>query len=924
MAWRYRKRIKIAPGVSINLSRNGVSTTIGTRGASLSIGKNGTFINTGIPGTGLYNRKKISSGTKSSSTNSFSSFVLFVRILIIVGLISFGLLCFLIELPILGLLFVVGAIIYIFYTLSQSLPATPSSSSTSQEDKITAELRKIEEALRQINPETDKIKYDILVAYKACIEIQCKIDEAKIVVDELEKRNEDKSYDDVIAEQKKKIEELTTQLHAAQYNTEETLTDISRKTYEQLLSAFGRLMKSEKVYCYKIDEQIDLNDNLQTAVAVPSWQTFDLLQADSKIPCIDAIKPYTIYLYPTFIIKASSSVKFDIIPYSEISSKYTKELFYWLLHPANDCEVRERHYLYETKDGYRDLRYSSNPETVHAYYGLVDIKKINITYVVSKPDNAKTFSEALANHIEALQGKKKRKKKQEVVKQEVVEPIEIPTIETTKDNNIEETTMKNWKNPFLVNGNINMDDELLAKYERSINRLGYFMDKYCMDGDFMNMVKFHLPQVDQTYIPSMVAGDVMTCIERMGKSVDINSELGIPLALLSLRLMFHKEVKRNYFYILSEEPYHGICSFIDLSKKLKDSTTGLETFFISTFFSRVNKEKNEKYLELLYDFANIIASLDGKVDPKEVELLNHILELQKVDNTVSDDDEKTEDDTEKQEIVSEDTTAKEAIKELDGLIGLKSVKKDVQTLTNFIKVQQERAKRGLKSSSVSYHCLFTGNPGTGKTTVARIVAGIYKELGVLKKGHLVETDRAGLVAEYVGQTAVKTNKIIDSALDGVLFIDEAYTLIAGDSNDFGREAIATLLKRMEDDRDRLVVILAGYTKNMKDFIESNPGLHSRFNRYIEFPDYSAEELYQIFDLNLRKYDYHITDEAKEALQKFFADAVAHKDKNFGNGRFVRNIFEKALERQANRLAGETELSTERLSELTIEDLPQVF
>lgn len=259
--------------------------------------------------------------------------------------------------------------------------------------------------------------------------------------------------------------------------------------------------------------------------------------------------------------------------------------------------------------------------------------------------------------------------------------------------------------------------------------------------------------------------------------------------------------------------------------------------------------------------------------------------------------------------------------ELDSLIGLASVKKEVQTLTNFIKIQQKRAEQGLKSSSVSYHCVFTGNPGTGKTTVARIVADIYKELGVLKKGHLVETDRAGLVAEYVGQTAVKTNKIIDSALDGVLFIDEAYSLVGGGESDYGKEAVATLLKRMEDDRERLVVILAGYTKDMKQFIDSNPGLQSRFNRYIEFPDYTPDELYQIFALSLKKYDYHVTDDAKVALQHFFEDAVAHKDANFGNGRFVRNIFEKVLEHQANRLASESNLTTERLSEITIEDLP---
>lgn len=260
-------------------------------------------------------------------------------------------------------------------------------------------------------------------------------------------------------------------------------------------------------------------------------------------------------------------------------------------------------------------------------------------------------------------------------------------------------------------------------------------------------------------------------------------------------------------------------------------------------------------------------------------------------------------------------------KMLDELIGLESVKKEVETLSNFIKIQQTRAAKGLKTSAVSYHCVFTGNPGTGKTTVARILAKIYKNLGVVSKGHLVETDRAGLVAEYVGQTAVKTNKIIDSALDGVLFIDEAYSLIGGGESDYGKEAIATLLKRMEDNRDRLIVILAGYTKNMKDFIDSNPGLQSRFNRYIEFPDYSAEELIQIFEANMKKYEYHFGNGAKEALQNYFENEVANKDANFGNGRLVRNVFEKTLERQANRLAHEVNLTTDKLSQIEIEDFP---
>lgn len=272
--------------------------------------------------------------------------------------------------------------------------------------------------------------------------------------------------------------------------------------------------------------------------------------------------------------------------------------------------------------------------------------------------------------------------------------------------------------------------------------------------------------------------------------------------------------------------------------------------------------------------------------------------------------------TNRQENISNES----AINQLEKLIGLASVKKDVKTLANFVKIQNQREEKGLKASSASYHCVFTGNPGTGKTTVARIVASIYKELGVLKEGHLVETDRSGLVAEYVGQTAVKTNKIIDSALDGVLFIDEAYTLAEGGSSDYGSEAIATLLKRMEDDRDRLVVIIAGYTKNMKQFIDSNPGLQSRFTRYIEFPDYSAEDLMRIFELCMSKYDYHFGEGTKNALQQYLNNVVAHKDENFGNGRFVRNVFEKVLQNQADRLASIGDLSAEQLSIIEKEDL----
>lgn len=258
-------------------------------------------------------------------------------------------------------------------------------------------------------------------------------------------------------------------------------------------------------------------------------------------------------------------------------------------------------------------------------------------------------------------------------------------------------------------------------------------------------------------------------------------------------------------------------------------------------------------------------------------------------------------------------------KELDELIGLESVKEEVRSLANFVKIQKQREANGMKTSSVSYHCVFTGSPGTGKTTVARILARIYKDLGVVKSGHLVETDRSGLIAEYEGQTAVKTNAVVDSALNGVLFIDEAYALTE-DHRGYGDEAIATLLKRMEDDRDRLVVIVAGYTDEMKHFIDSNPGLQSRFTRYIDFPDYTADELYQIFLMRSNKYNYVLDRDAEDYLQSSLENTVMTKSRNFGNARYVRNVFEKAITCQANRLSKISNPSKDQLSQLTLSDI----
>ena len=264
--------------------------------------------------------------------------------------------------------------------------------------------------------------------------------------------------------------------------------------------------------------------------------------------------------------------------------------------------------------------------------------------------------------------------------------------------------------------------------------------------------------------------------------------------------------------------------------------------------------------------------------------------------------------------------------ELDNLIGLGSVKKEVRSLANFVKLQKQREAQGLKTAKVSYHLVFYGSPGTGKTTVARIVGRIYKDLGVLKKGHTVETDRAGLCGQYVGQTGPKTDSVIMKALDGVLFIDEAYSLTPEDAsgNDYGQEAVSTILKRMEDYRDRLVVIVAGYKDEMHRFIDSNPGLQSRFNRYIDFPDYSASELTDIFKMYMKKNQYALAPDAEEYLTEVLDYAVAHKDRNFGNARFVRNMFEKSIQEQANRLSNVNNATKKQLTELTKEDIEHAF
>ena len=261
----------------------------------------------------------------------------------------------------------------------------------------------------------------------------------------------------------------------------------------------------------------------------------------------------------------------------------------------------------------------------------------------------------------------------------------------------------------------------------------------------------------------------------------------------------------------------------------------------------------------------------------------------------------------------------DCFEELESLIGLQNIKRDVKNLIDFVALSKKREAAGLKSLPLSLHMVFSGNPGTGKTTVARLLARIYKEIGVLSKGHLVEVDRSGLVSGYVGQTAIKTTEVINSALGGILFIDEAYSLVKG-GNDFGQEAIDTILKAMEDHRDDLIVIVAGYPDLMSQFISSNPGLKSRFSKYLLFDDYNAEELEEVFMSFCDKYEYVLSEDSKIFLKNYMCTLVEEKDDTFANARDVRNFFEQAIRNQASRLMEIENPTEDEMKNITVGDL----
>lgn len=976
MAWSYRKRIKIAPGVHINVSKSGVSTSVGPRGAKITTGPKGTYLHTSIPGTGIYNRQKIGPGIGNSNSNT-SSFVMssteskpssvskgssdvhgciwwFFGIILVISAVvlwtslgnidnenralnissaqldsfqhekdslqnlqnkkksqdklqvierqidSVGRIIDIqkssvkqsTEVRNYSLFFLAAGVLGLLFTLIISLVNRKDAKAISKPAVI--DFEKLKDLSSQT---TDPIKKSIIDNYRAHLifeDAETRLKPAlEVARQKAEKRPTEKN-NLVVTTLADEYENSIAEANTLLYNVDEGLSQSERENFITLCNAFLLLKCSHKIWEITSKEKNSAHKSSASSLLGRSEVSFSsgyfkYLKSEFNIPVLTNRIGSKYYIYPRFVIRGTNIEHLSVYPIGEVSMSYHSSRFLEEDRKPIDAEQIGTTYRYVNKDGGRDQRFSNNPLIPIMKYGNILIEPFDLTYQFSNDEYARRFVDA----FKVYQGKK------------------VQNVDRLSNLSSLSSSERYFNDVFAAANKLRQFGESLSNNEAFCKIIEEEVHgSFTLSGRELT--------TGREKLRILLWADVIHSFAGLGHPFDLRKPEGLGLLVFDL-MMIRSDFKYSYeqLDIVREEMADSLEKITNTLESSLPATEG--SFILEPFLKKFDVQLFNQFIVLLYRFASLVAKADQKVSSEESRWLNKIMALKEPDSV---------DDIIKPTLSTTPSVKKtiphhqklSAKKELDALIGLESVKKEVGSLVNYIKVQQMREERGMRITPVSYHCVFTGNPGTGKTTVARIVSEIYKDLGILKKGHLVETDRSGLVAEYVGQTAVKTNKIIDSALDGILFIDEAYSLVDGGNSDYGKEAIATLLKRMEDDRDRLVVILAGYTNDMRRFIDSNPGLQSRFNRYIEFPDYSADELHQIFLSSANKYEYKLTEEADSFLKKSLETVVANKDKNFGNGRFVRNLFEKVVENQANRLSSIAQVSSDSLVTIEKEDI----
>lgn len=883
MAWI--NRTEIAPGVYLDLSKVGVSPTIGVRGSSLT--RNGQYVNTGIPGTGFYERTKLVHTHQAHAPLSNSSAdpqTAHANTLVVAIAMAIGVFCISLAFS-----FLEGCIVWAVFVVLLIFVAVISGMAGDKSKEVDPSLwiYKAKATLPKLQGETK----EVLKNFIGCYELARQIEYETKVVNALEDKMRGASnakLEQLLWEHQSKLEELNRQLADVQMDVDAPLTDEEKEAYGKLCDAFEQVMHSAYAWFvapsnYGSPTEPHAQTIGKRRQASAYVGVFDYLKSDFDVPVLDT-GDTQYYIYPKFVIKASSVCEFEVYPLtpSAITASIVKHAEAEV--KPLDAHSTEEAWLYANGDGSPDKRHTNNKLVPVYQYGCInfDLGSTQSRFMFSNGEASERFAEALDFYVGKPNASSSSSEEEDAMALEKANGSFYPAMEKAATNL--------YLHVKSMNG---MEDVIEAMNKQ-----------HCL------AVADDLPFTVNHRLALAAFADAWKCYKGLGHKIDYSKPEIIALSIFCAELG-----SEDALSVVSSEQLmrsQGIAAtkgFIKVMEDSFDTNFPDDKFFVIEILraNGIDEDVINKYAVLLYRFASILAKADGNVDEKETAWLANMVKFTESPN--------------KDRETAHAAKDAPALQQLDKLIGLESVKEEVNKLTNFIKVQNLRKQKGMNAITLSYHCVFTGNPGTGKTTVARIVAQIYRELGILKKGQLVETDRSGLVAEYVGQTAVKTNKIIDSALDGVLFIDEAYSLVQGGGNDYGKEAIATLLKRMEDDRDRLIVILAGYDNEMKLFIDSNPGLQSRFNRYIHFSDYNAEELMAIFKLNLKKFDYELTNDAEQKISHLFSYAVSHKDQNFGNGRYARNVLEKTLENQATRLATVSEITEQMLRTIEEHDIP---